>query len=155
VAATDSETQAVKVLPVFKFFGSSSESWWPLSSCTITGMPVTGTVTPACATVTVAVTVTSARRARTPGRRRRPAGVTSVQWALPLRSLYRCSDQKHWQHVGVHIRVCQSEPIWKVASWYIPLLDGIYHDNWYIPCGIYHMIYTMIYTVTMVYIIQK
>jgi hypothetical protein len=39
--------------------------------------------------------------------------------------------------------------IWKVASWYIPLLDGIYHA----AIGIYHMVYTMVYT--MVYIIQK
>jgi hypothetical protein len=39
--------------------------------------------------------------------------------------------------------------IWKVASWYIPLFDGIYHE----AIGIYHMVYTMIYT--MVYIIQR
>jgi hypothetical protein len=46
--------------------------------------------------------------------------------------------------------------IWKVASWYIPLLDGIY----YAAICIYHMVYTiwyMVYTMiyTMVYIIQK
>jgi hypothetical protein len=39
--------------------------------------------------------------------------------------------------------------IWKVASWYNPLLDGIYHT----AIGIYHMVYTMQYTMiySMVY----
>jgi hypothetical protein len=39
--------------------------------------------------------------------------------------------------------------IWKVASWYIPLLDGIYHAE----IGKYHMVYTMHYTMiySMVY----
>jgi hypothetical protein len=38
---------------------------------------------------------------------------------------------------------CQCEEviaaIWKVASWYIPLLDGIYHE----AIGIYHMVYAI------------
>jgi hypothetical protein len=39
--------------------------------------------------------------------------------------------------------------IWKVASWCIPLLDGIYHA----AIGKYHMVYTMVYNMiySMVY----
>jgi hypothetical protein len=43
-------------------------------------------------------------------------------------------------HDDIHV-VYNDIYIWKVASWYIPLLDGIYHE----AIGIYHMVYTIWY----------
>jgi hypothetical protein len=91
------------------------------------------------------------------GYKLKPVGPQRTYGGAPARRPSRPGTRArtHWQaaaarRVSLQVesrRLLKHSDIWKVSSWYIPLLDGIYHE----PIGIYHMVYTMIYT--MVYTI--